>query len=110
MIKERQMEGIARAKTKVVYKGRKSNINVEKIKSLKDEGMGATAIAKDAGLTIWRGRPKRRNQRSPEPRAIRPGRHHLEMRLPEATPASSGQVCIDGCIDAEASWGRCAPC
>ena len=27
--KERQMEGIARAKTKGVYKGRKSNINVE---------------------------------------------------------------------------------
>ena len=48
--KERQMEGIARAKTKGVYKGRKSNINVEKIKSLKDEGMGATAIAKELGI------------------------------------------------------------
>ena len=30
-------------------KGRKSNINVEKIKSLKDEGMGATAIARELG-------------------------------------------------------------
>ena len=50
-------------------------------------GHGATAIAKDARLMIWRGRPKRRNQRSPEPRAIRTGRHQLEMRLPEATPA-----------------------
>ena len=48
--KERQMEGIARAKTKGVYKGRKSNINVEKIKSLKDEGMGATAIARELGI------------------------------------------------------------
>ena len=48
--KERQMEGIARAKTKGVYKGRKSNINVEKIKSLKDEGLGATAIAKTLGI------------------------------------------------------------
>ena len=48
--KERQMEGIARAKTKGVYKGRKSNINVEKIKSLKDEGMGATAIARQLGI------------------------------------------------------------
>ena len=47
--KERQMEG-ARAKTKGVYKGRKSNINVEKIKSLKDEGMGATAIARELGI------------------------------------------------------------
>ena len=48
--KERQMEGIARAKNKGVYKGRKSNINVEKIKSLKDEGMGATAIARELGI------------------------------------------------------------
>ena len=48
--KERQMEGIARAKTKGVYKGRKSNINVEKIKSLKDEGMDATAIARELGI------------------------------------------------------------
>ena len=48
--KEKQMEGIARAKTKGVYKGRKSNINVEKIKSLKDEGMGATAIARELGI------------------------------------------------------------
>ena len=48
--KERQMEGIARVKTKGVYKGRKSNINVEKIKSLKDEGMGATAIARELGI------------------------------------------------------------
>ena len=54
-------------------------------------GHGATAIAKDARLMIWRGRPKRRNQRSPEPRAIRTGRHQLEMRLPEAPPASSGR-------------------
>ena len=35
---------------KGVYKGRKSNINVEKIKSLKDEGLGATAIAKTLGI------------------------------------------------------------
>ena len=48
--KERQMEGISRAKTKGIYKGRKSNINVEKIKSLKDEGMAATAIARELGI------------------------------------------------------------
>ena len=44
--KERQSEGILRAKEKGVYKGRRSNIDVEQIKKLKDEGLGATAIAK----------------------------------------------------------------
>ena len=39
-----------RSETKGVYKGRKSNINVEKIKSHKDEGMGATAIARELGI------------------------------------------------------------
>jgi len=43
---ERQLEGIARAKEKGVYKGRKAKIDVEKIKKLKAEGLGATAIAK----------------------------------------------------------------
>ena len=43
---ERQLEGIAKAKEKGVYKGRKAKINVEQIKKLKQEGMGATAIAK----------------------------------------------------------------
>ena len=43
---ERQLEGIARAKQKGVYKGRKSKIDVQKIKKLKEEGLGASAIAK----------------------------------------------------------------
>ena len=43
---ERQLEGIAKAKEKGVYKGRKAKIDVEKIKRLKKEGLGATAIAK----------------------------------------------------------------
>ena len=43
---ERQSEGIARAKQKGVYKGRKSKIDVQKIKKLKEEGLGASAIAK----------------------------------------------------------------
>ena len=43
---ERQLEGIAKAKEKGVYKGRKQKIDVEKIKKLKAEGLGATAIAK----------------------------------------------------------------
>ena len=48
--KERQNEGILRAKQKGVYKGRKSSINVNKIKELKNSGMGATAIAKEMGI------------------------------------------------------------
>ena len=43
---ERQLEGIAKAKEKGIYKGRKGKIDVDKIKRLRDEGLGATAIAK----------------------------------------------------------------
>ena len=48
--KERQHEGIAKAKQKGVYKGRKASIDANKIKELKDSGMGATAIAKEMGI------------------------------------------------------------
>ena len=48
--KDRQMEGIAKAKEKGVYKGRKSSIDVEKIKELKESGLGASAIAKEMGI------------------------------------------------------------
>ena len=47
--RERQLLGIARAKEKGVYKGGKQVIDVEKIKALKSEGLGATAIAKAVG-------------------------------------------------------------
>ncbi len=47
--RERQLEGIQRAKEKGVYKGGKQIIDVEKIKALKSEGWGATAIAKEVG-------------------------------------------------------------
>ena len=43
---ERQASGIACAKSKGKYKGGKTRIDVEKIKQLKEEGMGATAIAR----------------------------------------------------------------
>ena len=46
--KERQMEGIAKAKG--VYKGRKPSVDVEKVKELRDSGMGASAIAKEIGI------------------------------------------------------------
>ncbi len=43
--RERQMEGIAKAKAQGVYKGRKPSIDREQVASLKAEGLGATAIA-----------------------------------------------------------------
>ena len=48
--RERQMEGIAKAKERGVYKGRKPSVDVEKVKELKASGMGASAIAKEVGI------------------------------------------------------------
>ena len=48
--RERQLEGIAKAKEKGVYKGGRSKIDVEKIKTLKKEGLGATQIAKQMNI------------------------------------------------------------
>jgi len=44
--KERQMEGIAKAKRQGVYKGRKPTIDPAKVRELKATGTGATEIAK----------------------------------------------------------------
>ena len=43
--KERQMEGIAKAKERGVYKGRKPSVDVDKVKELKEEGLGTSATA-----------------------------------------------------------------
>jgi DNA invertase Pin-like site-specific DNA recombinase len=48
--RERQMEGIAKAKERGVYQGRKQTIDVEKVRELKKSGMGASAIAKQLGI------------------------------------------------------------
>lgn len=49
--KERQMEGIAKAKAKGVYRGRKPSIDVAEVKRLREaEGLGATEIAKRLGI------------------------------------------------------------
>jgi DNA invertase Pin-like site-specific DNA recombinase len=48
--RERQMEGIAKAKAAGVYKGRPVTIDEEKVKALRDTGMGATEIAKHLGI------------------------------------------------------------
>ena len=48
--KERQMEGILKAKEKGVYKGRKPSVDVQKVKELRDSGLGASKIAKELGI------------------------------------------------------------
>lgn len=48
--KERQLEGIAAAKAKGVYKGRPATIDAGKVVALKAEGLGATEIAKRLGV------------------------------------------------------------
>jgi DNA invertase Pin-like site-specific DNA recombinase len=45
--RERQLEGIADAKARGVYQGRKASIDPAKVKALRAQGMGASAIAKD---------------------------------------------------------------
>jgi len=44
--RERQLEGIAKAKAEGVYKGRKPSLDVARIKALRAEGMSPSAIAK----------------------------------------------------------------
>lgn len=48
--RERQMEGIAKAKAAGVYKGRKPSVPVERVREMKAEGIGASQIAKDLGI------------------------------------------------------------
>lgn len=48
--KERQMEGIAKAKAAGVYKGRKPSVDVERVAEMAGQGLGATAIAARLGI------------------------------------------------------------
>jgi len=48
--KERQMEGIAKAKANGVYKGRPKSIEADEIRKLKAQGIGPTEIAKQLGI------------------------------------------------------------
>ena len=48
--KERQMEGVARAKAAGRYKGRKASIDADRVRELREQGMGATAIAREMGI------------------------------------------------------------
>ena len=59
MMLERQREGIAKAQADGKYKGRKptDQSKVAKVKELRADGMGATAIAKEVGIgraTVYR--------------------------------------------------------
>jgi DNA invertase Pin-like site-specific DNA recombinase len=47
--RERQMEGIAKAKERGVYKGRRKSIDRDRVKQLRSEGLGATKIAREIG-------------------------------------------------------------
>ena len=48
--RERQMEGIAKAKALGRYRGRKRSIDRDKVRALKGEGLGPAAIAKQLGI------------------------------------------------------------
>jgi DNA invertase Pin-like site-specific DNA recombinase len=48
--RERQMDGIAKAKAAGKYRGRKASIDPVQIAALKDAGLGASAIARKLGI------------------------------------------------------------
>ena len=55
--RERQMEGIAKAKTRGVYKGRKPSVDPARVRKLRDEGMKPSEIARELKVgrtTVWR--------------------------------------------------------
>jgi len=48
--KERQLEGIAKAKVAGVYKGRRATVDAAQVRELKAKGIGPSAIAKSLGI------------------------------------------------------------
>ena len=48
--KERQLEGIAKAKAAGVYKGRKPTVDGGRVRALKQNGLGPSAIAETLGI------------------------------------------------------------
>ena len=48
--KERQREGIEKAKANGIYRGRKPSVDVTTVRSLHSDGLGASAIAKRLGI------------------------------------------------------------
>lgn len=55
--RERQMEGMAKAKARGVYRGRKVSIHVEEVRRLPAEGVRPSAVARQLGISrtsVWR--------------------------------------------------------
>jgi DNA invertase Pin-like site-specific DNA recombinase len=50
-IRERQQAGIAAAKVRGIYQGRKPSVPVEKVRAMRDAWQGPTAIAKALGIS-----------------------------------------------------------
>jgi DNA invertase Pin-like site-specific DNA recombinase len=48
--RDRQMEGIAKAKAEGVYKGRPATVNFNQIRELHRQGLGPSAIARELGI------------------------------------------------------------
>ena len=48
--RERQLEGIAKAKAAGVYRGRKPSVDAAAVRSLREEGLGGSEIAKKLGI------------------------------------------------------------
>ncbi len=51
IIRKRQAEGIAKAKSKGVYKGRKPSIDRDRVKELREEGLSTYKIAANMGIS-----------------------------------------------------------
>ncbi|AGI69017.1 resolvase [Octadecabacter antarcticus 307] len=51
LIKKRQAEGIAKAKVKGIYRGRRASIDADKIMALHAQGLGPTKIANQMGIS-----------------------------------------------------------
>lgn len=48
--RERQREGIDRAKAAGVYKGRKPSVDTDAVRALREQGLGGSEIAKQLGI------------------------------------------------------------
>ena len=86
--KERQREGIAKAKAEGRYKGRPISIDVAKVHELKAQGKGVTDIAKEMNIarsSVYRALKERREkglrQGSERPRQIPDGSKRRERSL-----------------------------
>ena len=49
--RERQLEGIAKAKAEGIYKGRRPKIDTARVREMKAQGMSIAAIVKELGIS-----------------------------------------------------------